>query len=644
MEYLYLPTTTLNFNNILSTGSISPAACYSARQFGFKQFEVVEPNPFSNVLLLYDRFPEFAIKDNERDNYPLVLRLRFDSLPLNLVKRPGVKFNIYSYSETIYCNPSSTELLFNSQDALQIALTKSKLSLATKLVELFRPYVRIYSPGELDAFEWSREMLSGMSDGGKDMVIKICEADSRINRLKGFVTGYIIGAYKSISPKMADGRSNFRAVRNFVSEILNDPRISNSMRKELESACTTFEAFFAEVGIGSRRFDPDQGDGIGIEGGILTFLRDQEKTGERSTKSLLYLVNNFCLTSDFYGQLDEKRFDVAKEGAEVILTLIGDAWKGSTYQVYINALLNNIKSGTAFDFDSSDSLTMKSFAAFILKGDDLEKLEAFLTVHGIGDFRITFALWGAMFGFSQIPENFYNLPFSQGEGDYARKMHSYTYSLIHGVAQNELRRKTITPKERSVEPIAPAAELPISMDNQALVDQLQQKFPGASPWHPKLLELLQASGGFGKIFIDKFNKPKVTSLWPKTKKGTKKKEVVDFFREVLKSSPPLNESVTIPLFSQQKTAIFWSDAGVWDDLRMVVHFNQQHLFLDRLRWFQNEWSNPHSAYYGRRKPLAQRTNAEAITAFCNHLDNKKFLSEKELEDVRDCLMTRYSKP
>ena len=36
MEKIYIPTTTLNFNNILSTESISPAIFYEKRGFGLQ--------------------------------------------------------------------------------------------------------------------------------------------------------------------------------------------------------------------------------------------------------------------------------------------------------------------------------------------------------------------------------------------------------------------------------------------------------------------------------------------------------------------------------------------------------------------------------------------------------------------------------
>ena len=65
---LYIPTSSLNFNNILSSESISPCAFYPRRGFGFKRFEKVELNNLDNVILLYDKYPYFDIVDSQIEN------------------------------------------------------------------------------------------------------------------------------------------------------------------------------------------------------------------------------------------------------------------------------------------------------------------------------------------------------------------------------------------------------------------------------------------------------------------------------------------------------------------------------------------------------------------------------------------------
>ena len=195
MKYLYIPTSSLNFNNILSTGSISPPVVYAARRFGYNKFEVVPPNPFHNILLLYDRYPVFSITDADRDNHPLVLRILADRISLDLSANRVINV----YDKTIYIDPASTEFLFSTQDAIRITLTKAEPSLTTKLVCLYRLGINVACPSSCDSFNWSPNMLDSYCDGPNEVALRNCEPDLRINRLKGFATGYILlgrlGAY-----------------------------------------------------------------------------------------------------------------------------------------------------------------------------------------------------------------------------------------------------------------------------------------------------------------------------------------------------------------------------------------------------------------------------------------------------------------
>lgn len=59
---LYIPTCTLNFNNILSSESISPLGFYARRGFGNKRFYPVFANDKEQVILLYSKYPRLKLK------------------------------------------------------------------------------------------------------------------------------------------------------------------------------------------------------------------------------------------------------------------------------------------------------------------------------------------------------------------------------------------------------------------------------------------------------------------------------------------------------------------------------------------------------------------------------------------------------
>ena len=78
MEKIFIPTSTLNFNSIMATESISPEAFYQTRKFGYKRFYKVKPNPFENSLIGYSQIPRFSIDDTDLDDYPMILEISKD--------------------------------------------------------------------------------------------------------------------------------------------------------------------------------------------------------------------------------------------------------------------------------------------------------------------------------------------------------------------------------------------------------------------------------------------------------------------------------------------------------------------------------------------------------------------------------------
>ena len=65
MAKLFIPTSSLNFNNILSSESISPKAFYALRGYGYARWQEVEQNNLDNVILLYSQPFSFVRPESE---------------------------------------------------------------------------------------------------------------------------------------------------------------------------------------------------------------------------------------------------------------------------------------------------------------------------------------------------------------------------------------------------------------------------------------------------------------------------------------------------------------------------------------------------------------------------------------------------
>ena len=75
MKKLYIPTSTLNFNNILSSESISPKAFYAIRGFGYSRWQEVEENNQENVVLLYEEPFEFTRPASDVEDHPMLVEI-----------------------------------------------------------------------------------------------------------------------------------------------------------------------------------------------------------------------------------------------------------------------------------------------------------------------------------------------------------------------------------------------------------------------------------------------------------------------------------------------------------------------------------------------------------------------------------------
>lgn len=75
---------------------------------------------------------------------------------------------------------------------------------------------------------------------------------------------------------------------------------------------------------------------------------------------------------------------------------------------YINGLLDNLEEAKPFDVKSSELAAINSFGAFIKAPDaDIEKLISLLVSNEISDRRIAMGLWGIIYGYSNIPNQYF---------------------------------------------------------------------------------------------------------------------------------------------------------------------------------------------------------------------------------------------
>ena len=124
MKY-YIPTSSLNLDNILQAESISPSSFYSMRITGYKTIEVLNEFKGINKLVLFQHPIRFTINDPNRYNYPLLIEVE-DENQLALNKLCKESEGVYSISNTIYLTPTNCRFFFYSENDYKLTTINTK--------------------------------------------------------------------------------------------------------------------------------------------------------------------------------------------------------------------------------------------------------------------------------------------------------------------------------------------------------------------------------------------------------------------------------------------------------------------------------------------------------------------------------------
>jgi hypothetical protein len=158
--------------------------------------------------------------------------------------------------------------------------------------------------------------------------------------------------------------------------------------------------------------------------------RDLQPKGEEAARAI---VNGMLENRYTVRNLVEDRLGVARAcGLAIKAVMEPDKWEGSQTERYVNGLLKNVGRQEPFDVQSTTSNFLRSFAAFILKGDDLEKLQDFAVSNRAGGFRIAFGLHGALAGFTALPKTVLEPLYAHEDPSVLDNLYKKIHVALHG--------------------------------------------------------------------------------------------------------------------------------------------------------------------------------------------------------------------
>ena len=482
MKKYYIPTSTLNFNNILSSESISPKAFYSIRGFGYPRWTEVEENNNKNVIMLYSQPFSFVRPKSDMEDHPMLVEIVTDE------SFPMVSDGIFICDHTIYLSPWRTRFIFFSPQNKLVALSLSDSSLETKMLTLYsqRLLVQDFPLKEVGVLEISKPL-------NKEAV----EHDFRINRMKGFLYGYYIGALLSNSLGIVKRANILQELRNIFFSILStESRIPTILQQEKlenlfneiqksnpivsylqsikkESACVEkIISDLTELGvvfpskvnsveniIQSLKYATDGNnyalDWLNGEEQKLNQLEQRNRTPlQVSAEEVVMVDNSLSKISNSYLREDNERALVRAWCNEVFAlkeyngkvstfaeslsdevtrkakAVYGDSWEDSYSKSVLNQMRRYVRAQES-NISWKDDL-FSSIAAVIAKGSDWEQLRKFMQSKMMSDYKIAFAFFGELNGFANLTRDFTDVLFAHKDRNYVASVYKEIYGQLHG--------------------------------------------------------------------------------------------------------------------------------------------------------------------------------------------------------------------
>lgn len=489
MKTYYIPTSSLNFNNILSSESISPKAFYQGRAFGYSRWASIPENPYENSIVLYDQLCSFVRPKSDYEDHPMVVEVVLDDIIIDAFTRLD-EHTVLS-DRTIYLDPFTTRIFFFSENEKRIALSLSDSSIETKFVRLYQKKILVIAPPVVSY------QLPNLSKEVQSLNMAEIDRDKRINRMKGLLYGYYIGGLLSSSREDVIKLNSQREIQDILAAVLAsyDHKATPQQRarlKELYSSLQPEIPFFTklsnivsekslfdaivslvrgEYGYIRGEFDvdrkisqllsanPQEGRNPVIEE-INLLIRQTKTVMARKVKpisvmegqivvmdgSLLHInlpglsnsdkvlytawINDVLSKDEYSGKISTFKEMLSDDVTRKAKEVFEPEWKGSYPEITLNALRRHVR-GDEFNHVWKEDI-YSALSAVIIRGDDWQKLLQYMQDKVMTDYRLAFSMYGTINGFANLPRDFTDVLFNR-DSKYIADVYKEFYGQLFGM-------------------------------------------------------------------------------------------------------------------------------------------------------------------------------------------------------------------
>ena len=482
MKKLYIPTSTLNFNNILSSESISPKAFYSQRGFGFSRWTNIPENDIDNAIILYKVPFEFTRPISDVEDHPMLVEIETEE------DFPSIDNDIFYSDHTIYLSPWRTRFIFFSSQDRQIALSVSDSSLEVKLLGLYGKRIDVENYVRTNPFIPKKEV---------ELNVNEIQHDFRINKMKGLLYGYYIGTLLSESPEVTRKHNLLQNLKDNFSAVLSagkkeltihqnenirfllvelqktnpailylQKKLANSQEiEEVVNQCVRLGVKFPNIidkdaimnsllqfsdnksntavdwlnrewellkqqTIRERKLLSPVDEEIIVTDCLLSRISNERLSDIHDEQVVKAWINDILISNDYNGRVSIFKSKLSDEVTQKTKDVYKEQWDGSEIKQKLNSMRRYIK-GSESGFQWNNYL-VSSIAAVMAKGDDWEKLLAFMQSKGMSDYRLAFAFYGELNGFANLNRDFTDNLFGLQNKEYVAEVYKEVYGQLLG--------------------------------------------------------------------------------------------------------------------------------------------------------------------------------------------------------------------
>ncbi|RZJ34505.1 MAG: hypothetical protein EOO51_09230 [Flavobacterium sp.] len=300
-NFLYIPFNSLNFNNILSTESISPQSFYEKRGYGFKRFEKNILNPFPNSILCYGEIPVYGDIKSDREEFIAYLAIPQKLFRKEYIRKSYNGIEIFQIDYTVYINHRECFFIAKTNNEILKLKAATNRSLEVKNAENYLQSVKSIEDYKFNFFSFSNEVLDNIYDL-KSYNLDEITFDRKLNKIKGFTYGYFSGVLSEQPEQILKAKFFYQEFVNVYSLLINELSTSviqgkrNSKKNDSESYFTRLKDIIEKISIlldvhGGGKIDKKVIDEFKIDVDALTTLKSA--TSHRYRKSIFQIIVDF---------------------------------------------------------------------------------------------------------------------------------------------------------------------------------------------------------------------------------------------------------------------------------------------------------------------------------------------------------------